>query len=110
MGVDLLMPYIKRDTKGRIVAVFANQQYDDKGNSLNYEYVDNITDDDNNELYINGKIEELKDLLSSGDYKVIRHAEQVICNETTTLTNEEFKNLSLLRQQYRKSIHDLLGG
>ena len=95
------MPYVNRDENGKIIAIFACQQYE------NQEYLP----DDNEEIINFGKPteqerinQEAERFLNETDWLVIRHRDQLALGIPTSLTEEEFRQLLLDRQAARDQV------
>ena len=101
------MPYLKKDSKNKIIAVYTLQQTDDQGKSLNLEFVKELPKewiDAENNLQ---QLKNLQDQLGIDDYKVVRHTEEQIAKSETTLTAKEFEALSTKRTKIRQQIKEL---
>jgi len=95
------MPYVNRDENGKIIAIFASEQY------KNQEYLP----DDNEEILNFGKPteqerinQEAERFLNETDWMVIRHRDQLALGIPTSLTEEEFQQLLLDRQAARDQV------
>jgi hypothetical protein len=101
------MPYIKKDENNNIIAIFSNQQFDDKGNSLNLTWIDVLPEQHLQKQQQNQNISELLNQLNADDWKIIRHVEEKAANLTTTLTNTQFIALNKKRKDIRENISRL---